>query len=106
MIKSRKFKIEDYTRVMNFLREEYLENKNENSWLCQRWEDMEYRVNVLHTQERGKVSWHDFICLWEDNEKIVAVCNSEVDKNAGCIYIMVMNICSQRCYLGLKIILP
>lgn len=77
MITKRKYKKSDYERIINFLRQEYLENKNENSWLAQRWEDMEYRVNVLHTKERNAPSWHDYIMIWEDDDKIVAICNNE-----------------------------
>ena len=77
MIIKRKYIQSDYDRIIEFLRQEYLENKNENSWLAQRWEDMEYRVDVLHTQERNKPSWHDYIMIWEDDGKIVAVCNKE-----------------------------
>lgn len=77
MIIKRRYKKEDYNGIIAFLRQEYMQNKNENSWLAQRWEDMEYRVDVLHTKERNKPSWHDCIMIWEDDGKIVAVCNNE-----------------------------
>lgn len=77
MVKARKFVKQDYNKILEFLRNEYTENKNENSWLAQRWEDMEYRVNILYTKERNQISWHDYIMIWEDDDKIVAVCNNE-----------------------------
>ena len=77
MVIKRNYKESDYNKIIEFLRQEYIENKNENSWLAQRWEDMEYRVDVLHTKERGKESWHKFIMIWEDDGNIVAICNSE-----------------------------
>lgn len=80
MVTKRKYTNEDYDRIINFLRQEYLENKNENSWLAQRWEDMEYRVDILHTKERNKPSWHNHIMIWEDNQNIVAICNTEGGK--------------------------
>ena len=77
MITDRAYRQEDYPNIIAFLQHQYLQNKDENSWLAQRWEDMEYRVNVLHTQERNKPSWHNKIHLWEEDGSIVAICNSE-----------------------------
>lgn len=77
MILQRNYISNDYSKIISFLQEEYRQNKNENSWLAQRWEDMEYRVDVLHTKERNKPSWHKKIQIWEDEGKIVAICNTE-----------------------------
>ena len=61
---------EDYEKVIDFLRELYLENKIQNGWLAQRFEDMEYRVNTLY-MERGKENWHSCIRLWENDAKLL-----------------------------------
>lgn len=81
MITRRKYKNSDYNKIIKFLQEQYLVNKNEDSWLAQRWEDMEYRVGVM-VIDRGGEDWHDGIYLWEDNNKLVAIMNSEGKKEA------------------------
>ncbi|MBO7526978.1 MAG: hypothetical protein J6T74_03670 [Clostridia bacterium] len=77
MIKLKKYEEQDYSRIIKFLREEYKQNKNEGSWLAQRWEDMEYRCEPMNVIERGKLSWHRHIFVWEDCGEIVAILNSE-----------------------------
>lgn len=85
MVTKRKFKASDYPRIIAFFREQYLINKNEDCWLPQRFEDMEYRVGVM-VVDRGGDDWHKGIWLWEDDDKIVAIMNSEGKKEA-CIHI-------------------
>ena len=81
MITKRKYNNNDYKQVIKFLQEQYQINQNEDCWLPQRWEDMEYRVGVM-VVDRGGEDWHDRIYLWEDNEKLVAIMNSEGKKEA------------------------
>ena len=77
MIEVKKYKDDYYPKIIEFLRNEYLNNRDEKSWLAQRWEDMEFRVDVLNTIERHKLSWHRNIRLWLDDGNIVAILNSE-----------------------------
>ena len=81
MITKRKFKNEDYTRIIKFLQQQYWLNKNEDCWLSQRFEDMEYRVGVM-VVDRGGEDWHKGIWLWEEDGNVVAVMNSEGKKEA------------------------
>ena len=54
-MKIKKFnKNEDYNKVIDFLRNNYKENKNMLSWLPQRFDDLIYRIDVLYHDERGK----------------------------------------------------
>lgn len=82
MITNRKYTNNDYDKCIEFLRNEYNENKDENSWLAQRFEDMDYRVNVLETEERGKADWKDRIHIWEEDGRIVAICIGECGNEA------------------------
>ena len=69
----------DYNRIIAFLREMYAVNQNQNCWLPQRWEDMEYRIRTLYL-ERGEPDWHESINVWEDDGKIVGICHGEDNK--------------------------
>lgn len=62
MIAKRKYRNNDYRKVIKFLQEQYQINQNEDCWLPQRWEDMEYRVGVM-VVDRGGEDWHEGISL-------------------------------------------
>ena len=70
----------DYDRVMDFLRELYLDKGRQKGWLPQRFEDMEYRVNTLF-MEGGAVNWHSCIRLWEEGGNLVGVAVGEDEAN-------------------------
>lgn len=75
MITSRPFE-NDYNNIMDFLREIYFETRTQKCWLPQRWEYAEHFVNHLYI-ERGWDDWEKYIHIWEENDKIVAVCHKE-----------------------------
>jgi hypothetical protein len=80
MITNRPYKHpDDYQTIIDFLREMYLINRDQTCWLPQRWEDMEFRIRRLYL-DRGEPDWHDSIQIWEENGRIVAICNGE-DEN-------------------------
>lgn len=67
----KKFDLEkDLDKLENFLRNQYLENKNMTSWLPERLHDLIYRMDTQYEHaEKSKSS--EYIFLWEDNKKIV-----------------------------------
>ena len=79
-MKSRPYK-DDYKKIMDFLREMYLETGRQRCWLPQRWEYAEHFVNHLMI-ERGGDDWHKYIRIWEEDDRIVAVCNKEEANDA------------------------
>ncbi len=76
MIKDRKYQVSDYERIMDFLREMYLQTGKQHCWLPQRWEYAEYNCNSLYVN-RGWEDWKNYIRIWEDNGKIVAIAHKE-----------------------------
>lgn len=71
-MKIKKFDIEnDFTNLEEFLRNQYLENKNMTSWLPERLHDLVYRMDTQYT-DAGKLKSSEYIFLWEDNNEIVA----------------------------------
>jgi hypothetical protein len=66
----------DYEKIIAFLREMYLINRDQTCWLPQRWEDMEYRIRTLYL-DRGESDWHESIQIWEDNDQVVGICHGE-----------------------------
>lgn len=80
MIKHRLYN-NDYELIMRFLREIYLETKTQHCWLPQRWEYAEYSVNPMY-MARGDENWQKSIRIWEDDGKVVAICNKEEGNNA------------------------
>ena len=68
----KKFKIEeDLKRLEDYLRQQYLENRNMTSWLPERLHDLIYRMDVQYIAE-GKPRSRDYIFMFEDNGQIVA----------------------------------
>ena len=67
----KRFNLEkDLKRLENFLREQYLENKNMTSWLPERLHDLVFRMTAQEL-DGGKPKSTDYIFLWEDNGNIV-----------------------------------
>ena len=64
---------EDLLRLEEYLREEYLINRNMTSWLPGRLNDLIWRMDVQYT-DAGLLRSSDFIYMWEDEGRI-----------AGCI---------------------
>lgn len=86
-MKIKKFnKTEDYEKVINFLKENYKENKNMLSWLPQRFDDLIYRIDVLYHDERGKPKNADFIYLFiNDFDNIIGIIIPDGDSFNTCI---------------------
>lgn len=66
----------DYQAVIKFLGDLYQANKAAPYWLPSRWEYATYLVEPLHAT-RGKPSWQPTVTLWKEDNKIVAMTNSE-----------------------------
>ena len=100
-------KEEDYDRVIKFLRDNYRENKSMVSWLPQRFDDLIYRVDVLHHDERGLERSADYTFLFEDDENnIVALLVPDGDSFNSCIKKGYENIFSEMLDLGEKELKP
>lgn len=85
MIKNREFKKEDYENFMDFYREMYKINQNQDCWLPARWE---YAVNFVNKFfiSLGYETWDNKIRVWEENNQIVAIAQIE-DTNCGYLQI-------------------
>ena len=67
----RRFNIEkDLKKLEEYLRNQYLENKNMTSWLPERLHDLIYRMDTQYT-DAGKPKSSDYIFIWEDNDEII-----------------------------------
>ena len=60
----------DLERLENYLREQYMENRNMSSWLPERLHDLVFRMTSQEL-DGGKPKSIDYIYMWEDNNKIV-----------------------------------
>jgi hypothetical protein len=76
LIESRYYKVGDYEKIMDFLREIYIQTGKQHCWLPQRWEYAEFNCNPLYVQ-RGWDDWTKYIQIWEENDKILAVAHKE-----------------------------
>jgi mycothiol synthase len=76
LIENRGFIDGDYEKIMDFLREIYVQTGKEHCWLPQRWEYAEYNCNPLYIQ-RGWDDWKKYIRIWEEQDKIVAIAHKE-----------------------------
>ena len=86
-MKIKKFDIEnDLINLEEFLRNQYLENKNMTSWLPERLHDLIYRMDTQYT-DAGKPKSSEYIFLWVDNNEIVACILPDGDA----IYISIKN---------------
>lgn len=71
-MKIKKFDLEnDLIKLEEFLRNQYLENKNMTSWLPERLHDLIFRMDTQYT-DAGKPKSSEYIFLWEDNNEIIA----------------------------------
>lgn len=77
MITNRPYEINDYGKIINFLREVYLITGNQRCWLPQRWEYAEYNCNDISVA-RGWQDWKDTIRIWEEESKIVGIAHKEM----------------------------
>lgn len=83
----KKFDIErDLIKLEEFLRNQYLENKNMTSWLPERLHDLIYRMDTQYSDE-GKLKSSDYIFLFEENNEIVGAILPDGDA----IYISLKN---------------
>lgn len=62
----------DLTRLEDFLRAQYRENRNMTSWLPQRLNDVIFRLDIQHLERYGGKMSRDYIFLWIDHGEIVA----------------------------------
>ncbi len=61
----------DLERLEAYLRNQYFEHHNADSWLPERLHDLIFRVGAMEADE-GRERSADYIFLWEDNEEIIA----------------------------------
>lgn len=66
-------KKEDYSRIINFLTEQYLENKNMECWLPARFDDLVNRIDTLYRDERGGLASSDYIFIFEEDNDIIGL---------------------------------
>ena len=106
-MKIKKFnKEEDYKRVINFLTDQYKENKNMVCWLPERFDDLIFRIDTLYDDERGGEKSSDYIYIYEDNESIVGVILPDGDSFNSCIKEDYENVFSEMLDLSEKELLP
>ena len=68
----KRFNLEkDLSKLEEFLRNQYLENKNMSSWLPERLHDLIYRMDTQYT-DAGNPKSSDYIFIWEENNEIVS----------------------------------
>ena len=60
----------DLKRLEDYLRNQYIENKNMTSWLPERLHDLVFRMSAQEL-DGGKLKSIDYIFLWEENGNIV-----------------------------------
>ncbi len=78
-VQIKKFNVEtDLEKLENFLRNQYIENKNMTSWLPERLHDVVYRMNAQLVDE-GKEKSSDYFFLWEDNDEIIGCILTDTD---------------------------
>ena len=104
----KKFNIEeDYSKVIQFLRDNYKENKNMLSWLPQRFDDLIFRIDVLYHNERGKDKNADYTYLFiDDSDNIVGMIVPDGDSMNTCIKKGYEYIFSSMLDVGEKELLP
>ena len=67
----KKFDVEkDLKKLEDYLRNQYLINKNMTSWLPERLNDLIFRMDKQYT-DAGNPKSSDYIFIWEDNNEIV-----------------------------------
>ena len=86
-MKIKKFQLDaDLQRLEEYLRNQYLENKNMTSWLPERLHDLIYRMGAQET-DGGRKKSVDYIFLCEEDAKIIACILPDGDS----IYISIKN---------------
>jgi GNAT superfamily N-acetyltransferase len=74
MIAVKKFNMEqDYYRIIKFLADCYIENRNMECWLPARFDDLVFRIDTLYEKERGLRASKDFIYIFGENDNIVGL---------------------------------
>ncbi len=76
---------EDYDRIIDFLTEQYKINHNMTCWLPQRFDDLIFRIDTLHHDERGLERSSDYIFIFEENDDIVGLILPDGDSFNSCI---------------------
>ena len=76
----------DLKSLEDYLRYQYLENRNMTSWLPERLHDLLFRMEAQEA-DAGNLSSKDYIYLWEDNGNIVACILPDGDT----VYISIKN---------------
>ena len=100
-------KLEDYDKVIEFLRDNYKENRNMVSWLPERFDDLIYRIDVLYHDERGEERSSDYIFLFlDDNDNLVGTIFPDGDSFNTCIKNGYEHIFSSMLDLGEKELRP
>lgn len=70
-MKVKKFDVEkDLKKLEDYLRNQYLINKNMTSWLPERLNDLIFRMDKQYT-DSGNPKSSDYIFIWEDNNEII-----------------------------------
>ncbi len=70
-METKRFDLEkDLKRLENYLRNQYLDNRNMTSWLPERLHDLIFRMTAQE-KDAGKPNSYNYIYLWEDDGKIV-----------------------------------
>ena len=99
--------LDDYERVISFLRNNYMENKNMVSWLPQRFDDLMYRIDTLYHDERGKERNSDYTYIFEDDSgNIIGLLVPDGDSFNTCIKNGYEDIFSSMLDLGEKELRP
>lgn len=76
-MRTRSYTVDDYPRVIAFLRQLYQLSPDTPYWLPARWEYAAHLVSPLY-RHRGFPDWKQSIRIWEDEQgDVVAVVNSE-----------------------------
>ena len=74
----KRFELEDLEKLEDFLRNQYLRNKNMTSWLPERLHDVIFRMDA-QTTDKGKEKSSDYFFLWIDNNEIVGCILTDTD---------------------------
>lgn len=85
MITTRAFRQDDYHNFMEFYREMYIINQNQDCWLPARWEYASNFVNKFFIS-LGYESWDSKINIWEENNKIVGIAQIE---DTNCAFLQI-----------------
>lgn len=99
-------KKEDYDRVIEFLTEEYKNNKSMICWLPARFDDLIFRIDTLFHDERGLNRSQDYIYIFEEDNQIIGIIVPDGDSFNSCIKSGYEYIFSQMLDLSERKLLP